>query len=117
MPAAADGIKNRLRADLLASMRAGLPLETGVIRSLLAALDNAEALPVDQGSPASLQKQFGEEGTEIARRTLSTDEIGTVIDAEIQQRLDAAADLERLGQADRAGTLRQEAQVAQRYAF
>jgi len=114
---AADGLKDRLRADLLTSMRARQSLETGVIRSLLAAIDNAEALPVDQDRPASLQREFGGEGTEIARRILSIHDIRVVIDTEIQRRLDAAADLEHLGQADRAGTLSQEAQVARRYAI
>ena len=115
MPAAANRMKDGLRDDLLASMRARQSLETGVIRSLLAAIDNAEALPVAEGRPASLQLRFGEEGSEAARRTLSADEIGAVIDAEVQRRLDAASNLERLGQADRAETLRREAQIAARY--
>jgi len=96
-------------------MRARQSLETGVIRSLLAAIDNAEALPADQDRPVSFQMQFGEEGPEAARRTLSLDVISVVIDTEIQRRLEAADDLERLGQADSAEGLRQEAQIAMRY--
>ncbi|WP_447724863.1 hypothetical protein [Sphingomonas koreensis] len=116
MPAAIDEMKSRLRIDLLACMRTRQSLEAGVIRTLLAALDNAEALPANPDRPASLQARFGDESSEAARCALSREDVGAIIGAEIQQRWDAAADLERLGQPDRASILRQEVQIARRYA-
>ncbi|HSX54681.1 MAG TPA: hypothetical protein VLG14_05220 [Sphingomonas sp.] len=108
-------MKDLLRADLLVCMRTRQSLETGVIRSLLAAIDNAEALPVNEDQPQSLQARFGDGSSEAVRRLLSPDEVHAVIDSEIQKRLAAAADLERMGQAARAELLRQEARVAARY--
>ncbi len=115
MSAAADSMKERLRADLSGSMRARNAIETEVIRSLLAALDNAEALPLDQERRASLQARFGDGSAEAGRHSLSSEDVAAVIDAEIRHRADSAADLERLGQGDRAEILRRQAQIAERY--
>ena len=116
MSAAAEEMKARLRVDLSNSMRARQSMEASVIRSLLAALDNAEALPVDRDRPESLQARFCDGSSEAERRILSREDVDAVIGAEVRQRMNAAADLERLGLEDRAETLRHEAQIAGRYA-
>jgi uncharacterized protein YqeY len=116
MSAATEEMKARLRVDLSTYMRARQSLEAGVIRSLLAALDNAEALPVDHNRPESLQARFGDGSSEADRRSLPQEDVDAIISSEIRQRMNAAADMERLGLEDRAETLRHEAQIAKRYA-
>ncbi|WP_423602902.1 hypothetical protein [Sphingomonas sp. MS122] len=115
MRAATDILKERLRADLLDCMRRRRPLEAATIRSLLAALDNAEAVPRDTSRSASHPVQFGDGSAEVARRELSRAQALQVIQEEASKYLDAATDLERLGQPDHAERLREEARIAQRY--
>ena len=43
---AAESLKARLRADLKLAMRARAKLDVGVLRALIAALDNAQAVQI-----------------------------------------------------------------------
>ena len=108
----ASALKERLRADLKAAMRERKPDEVGVIRTLIAAVDNAEAVPME-GMADRLRAR--EEIGEVVRRELDTTALDAVLAKEIGSRLTAAADYESHGRADDAARLRSEADLIARY--
>ena len=64
----ATALKERLRADLKAAMQARASDEIRLLRTLIAALDNAEAVP---GTPGGyVHRAFGDAGAEVARLEL-----------------------------------------------
>ncbi|MFI1398646.1 hypothetical protein [Streptomyces sp. NPDC020681] len=95
-------------------MRATDKAAVSALRATLAALDNAEAVPVDEADlrgVAHEQSPFGAGATEAARRELSERGVVDVVRAEAAERLEVAAQLTALAHADRAGRLRAEAAV------
>ncbi|NDZ78969.1 hypothetical protein G3I19_10615 [Streptomyces sp. SID10853] len=95
-------------------MRARDKAAVSALRSTLAALDNAEAVPVDEAELRGLaleQSPVGVGVTEAARRELSESDAVDVVRAEVAERLDAAAQLTAPAHADRAARLRAEAAV------
>lgn len=108
----AAALKERLRADLKAAMRNGRASDVGVIRTLIAAIDNAEAVPVE-GFQKRLRRQ--ESIGEVARRVLDPAALDAVLAAEIQSRLAAAEDYERNGRTEDGARLRQETGLVARY--
>ena len=112
---AADDLKLRLRADLRKAMKERLPAEVKVLRALLAAIDNAEAPPLPEGSGAAVQHAFASGSAEVERRRLGRDDLHRLLAAEIQEIQQAAAELQRRGREESAEALRAEALVARRY--
>jgi uncharacterized protein YqeY len=108
----ATDLKERLRADLKTAMRERKPGEVAVIRTLIAAIDNAEAVPID-GLEERLRQR--EAIGEVARRELDAAALDAVLAKEIESRLAAAEDYERHGRNDDAARLRQEAELVARY--
>jgi uncharacterized protein YqeY len=108
-------MKHRLREDLRAAMKDRRSMEARVIRVLIAALDNAEAPPAHAGQPAQ-QHDFHEGSAEAQRLLLGSARVHEILLAEINERVHAAGELERLGMMDRAETLRAEALFIERYA-
>lgn len=107
---AATAMKARLRADLSAALKGRRHDELSVLRTLLAALDNAEAPEV----PSRLGMM--ERGpSEIERARLSHDDVARVLEAEANARETAARQLEEAGQTARAAALLAEAALARRY--
>ncbi|MFJ9721904.1 hypothetical protein ACIRP3_04060 [Streptomyces sp. NPDC101209] len=95
-------------------MRARDKAAVSALRATLAALDNAEAVPVDEvepRGPALEQSPVGVGVTEAARRELSEHRVVDVVRAEAAERLEAAAQLTAPAHADRAARLRAEADV------
>jgi hypothetical protein len=80
-------------------------------------MDNAEAIPVSQAGPtATTSPHFagaaaGVGAAEAQRRHRTEAQMHEIIDAEIAERLTAAAGYERGGHAEQGGRLRREAQV------
>lgn len=107
--------KLRLRQDLLSAMKGKRPLEAKVIRSLLAAIDNAEAPPLPAGMKASDQLRFDERSAEIQRLLLDANAVRAILTQEISERIDAARELTRVGRPDDAASLTAEADFARRY--
>lgn len=99
-------------------MRARDKVTVRALRATLAALDNAEAVPVDaaelRGS-ALEHSPVGAGATEAARRELSERSVADIVRAEAKERLDAAAELTAPVHADRATELRAEAAVLFRF--
>ncbi|WP_406445877.1 hypothetical protein OHB00_19515 [Streptomyces sp. NBC_00631] len=95
-------------------MRARDKAAVSALRATLAALDNAEAVPVDETELRGLALEaspFGAGATEVARRELSEPDVVRVVRAEAAERLAAAEQLTAPAHADRAGRLRAEAAV------
>lgn len=109
----AAAFKDRLRADLKAAMQARATGEVSVLRTLIAALDNAEAVP--SASDKHVPRAFGEPGGEVARLDLDDATIATVLANEADTRLAAAENYDRHGQDAEAQRLREEAALIARY--
>ena len=108
-----DALKHRVRADLRVAMKEGQKSETRVLRALLSAIDQAEALPVEEGP--YVQHDFEAGSAEAARRDLDGAALRTVIEREIDEREAARAEFIRLGLAERAEAMGEEAGVLARY--
>lgn len=92
-----ESIQSRLRADLTAAMRAKDRAATTTIRNLLAALDNAQAVPSEERAGA-LEAAVGLGAAEVARAELSPDQVAAVLQRELDEVRSSAAEYERLGQ-------------------
>lgn len=108
-------MKARLRADLRAALKDRNALDVKVIRSLVAALDNAEAPAIPQERTASMQHQFASGSAEVERLRLTWPQVREVLAAELQEREHAADGFDRLDMLERSATLREEAGVIKRY--
>jgi uncharacterized protein YqeY len=111
----AEALKARIREDLKSAMQRRNALETGVLRGLIAALDNAQAIPVGDAHDKYEAKMFGDPGAEVPRRELSEADVRAVLEREAATRLDAAQEVEGLGQDEWAAKLREEAAIVARY--
>ncbi|MEW2579421.1 hypothetical protein [Streptomyces syringium] len=99
-------------------MRARDKVAVSALRSTLAALDNAESVPVDEAALRGVALEHAPVGagaTEAPRRELSERAVVDVVRAEVGERLEAAARLTASAHADRAERLRAEAAVLLRF--
>ena len=107
-------LRQQLRDALPAAMKARDRVTVGVLRSALAAIDNAEAVAVAPVAPQSLaieRTPIGVGAAEVARRQLTPEEIAQIVREEVDSRTAAADDYERAGRGDRAAQLRDEARI------
>jgi uncharacterized protein YqeY len=111
----ATALKQRLRADLKAAMQARASDEVRLLRTLVAALDNAEAIPGGGLVEKYVPRQFGDPSGEVARLELDDVTIDRLLAREIEGRLAAAADYEHHGQTEAATQLRNEVGLIERY--
>jgi uncharacterized protein len=120
-PSPAVSVRSRLQAALRAAMKERETVAMSGLRSALAAIANAEAVPLPEASarrtaPASENVPIaggvaGLGGGEIDRRVLTEDEAAAIAAAEAADRRAAARDYQAAGHADRAARLRREAQA------
>ena len=108
---AAD-LKERLRADLKAAMRERKAADVGLLRSLIAAIDNAEAVSTE---PFEERLRLREPVGEVTRRELDAAALEAILASEAQSRTAAADDYERNGRPEDAARLRSEANRIARY--
>jgi uncharacterized protein YqeY len=111
-------LRIRMLEALPEAMRARDQPAVGALRATLAALDNAEAVPVDEArlrGVAVEQSPTGAGTTEAPRRELSERRVAEVVRAEAAERLEAAAQLTAPAHAERAARLRAEAAVLLRF--
>lgn len=107
-------LRVRMRQALPEAMRARDKVAVSALRATLAALDNAEAVPVDEAAMRGLaleQSPVGAGATEAARRELSECSVVAIVRAEATERLEAAAQLTAPTHADRVARLQAEAAV------
>jgi uncharacterized protein YqeY len=115
----ADEIQERLRVALRAAMKSRDTVATSALRSALAAIANAEAVPPEPTTgPSALAGHAhvagsvaGLRAAEAERRALTGDDVAAIVAAEAADRRGAAAQYEASGNAGRAARLRHEAEV------
>lgn len=110
-----ETLKARLRADLKQAMLAKQAADLRAIRGLLAAIDNAQAVEVVERTPQTGQHRFGDGSAEVARLSLSKDDLRSLVEQEYEVRRRAADDMERLDRPENADDLRSEQAVIARY--
>ena len=100
-----------LRERLTAAMRARDRQTAGVMREVLAALENAEAVPATESGTTAATSEHVAGGAvglgagEAPRRVLSSEDERTVVEQEIAELRASAATLTAAGQHERAATL------------
>jgi uncharacterized protein YqeY len=110
-----------LRDDLKAALKARDSVATAALRSALAAIDNAEAVPAGHpldcatGNEHVAGSAAGLGTTEAARRHLTKADLRSIIENEVRERSAAATEYEQLGRNDFAERHRAEAEVLSRY--
>lgn len=110
---AAERIRETLRADLKTAMVERRRDDVALIRTLIAAIDNAEAVALPEGAKPADSADFASGGAEAARLVLSEGDVAAVLQTEIDTRLAAAAQIRSGGGEDQATRLEGEAaQVA-----
>ncbi|HVQ43942.1 MAG TPA: hypothetical protein VMT30_03165 [Candidatus Saccharimonadia bacterium] len=99
--AQAHKLTTKIKANMIAATKARKSVEVSALRSLLARISNAEAVPADQSHIASSSiagASVGVGSTEAPRKQLSYMDVQEIIQAEIQeiqaakQRLDGSSD-------------------------
>lgn len=111
---AGEDMKLRLRADLKAAMKEKRGDEVKVLRTVIAALDNAEAPATDERA-LSIEEMGGLGSAEVQRLALGADRVRAILEAQQAEREAAAVELDRVGRADLAEASRAEAAVIRRY--
>ena len=116
----AQPLRARMRADLVAAMKARETETVSALRTTLAAIDNAEAVAMpenvmDTVSGPIAGARTGVGSTEARRRDLSIDDLRAIVAAQIAERVDAAGQYDVFGRPEEATRLRREADVLRAY--
>ena len=110
-----SAIRPRLERALREALRARDTVAGSAVRSALAALDNAQAVPAappaSTGSPHFAGAAAGLGAGEAERRRLSEAEARGIVRAEVAERQAAALEYENSGHPDQAARLRREVAV------
>ncbi|MBV8976960.1 MAG: hypothetical protein JO261_10010 [Alphaproteobacteria bacterium] len=108
-------VKAKIRRDLLSAAKARRSDETRLLRVLLGAFDNAEAVPVGRAHERYKARMFGDPSVEVPRRVLDEDAVRALLLSEQSERIAAAKEFDALGRADEARRLESEAALIGRY--
>ena len=111
----ASTLQLRLRADLKTAMQERRSAEVSVLRSLIAAIDDAQAVPVGDRQRTHVVRQFGDGSAEVPRLALSRGDLAALLAKEIAERRAAAAEFQRHGKDEQAGRLTDEIAVIERF--
>lgn len=116
-----------LREHLTTALKARDRVAITALRSALAAIDNAEAVPADHpldsvtgdkhvvtGNEYVAGAATGLGAADVERRHLTEADVRSIVENEVRERSVAAQEYERLGRTDFAGRLRAEAEVLSR---
>lgn len=118
-----DDVETRLRAALREALKSRDVVAAFAVRSALAAIGNAEAVPAEPSVGAGpgdanraesayvAKAATGAGSTEATRRQLSPADLRAIVGAEISERETTAGQYEQAGHADRADRLRREARI------
>ncbi|MBB5960543.1 hypothetical protein FHS29_007171 [Saccharothrix tamanrassetensis] len=114
-------MRTNLRDDLKAALKARDRVAITALRSALAAIDNAEAVPDGHssgdvtGSEHVAGAASGLGAAEAERRHLTEADLRSIVEHEVQERTAAAKEYAQLGRTDLAERLRAEAEVLDRH--
>lgn len=119
-PTSVTELRSRLRADLTSAIKARQRDAVSALRTVIAAIDNAEAVeaPASQTEPTDEHiagARAGVGSTEVPRRVLCLADALGLVQAEISERIAEADRMELLGQQPTADRLRREAAILQIY--
>jgi uncharacterized protein YqeY len=112
-----SNLRAALRAALTQALSSRDPVAAAAIRSALAAIANAEAVPPAQVSARRTSSEYiagaaaGLGAAEAVRRELTEADVAAIVSAEISDRRSAAHDYDRLDRRDQSERLRREADV------
>ena len=104
-------MRTSLRDGLKTALKTRDRVAVSALRSALAAIENAEAVPVGAASEPSV----GVGTAEADRRVLTDADLRSIIEREVEERTSAAEEYVRHGRSDVAEGLRAEAEVLRRY--
>ena len=106
-------VRARLSATLPVAMKARDRVAVAALRSALAAVANAEAVPVDSAPRAGALEDAasGPGAADAPRRELTEDDVRALVVGEVEDRDRAAAELAGLGRVEDAARLTAEADV------
>ncbi len=116
MSDASTAIKDVLRKDLRSAMRSRSTLTVSTLRSLIAAIDNAQAVPVGDAHVRYEVRPFADGSAELPRRAVSEADVQLILQEELAARTSGATEFERHGKLAEASRLREEAAIVARYA-
>ena len=117
---AAQAFRAALRHGLVTALKARDTDALAALRTTIAAIDNAEAVPVpDTSRPATgvhiAGSRSGPGSTEAARRQLSASELRDILAGQITEHTREADRYDALGRADAAERLRRQARTLTAY--
>jgi uncharacterized protein YqeY len=111
----AEAIRETLRADLKAAMLGKNRERAALIRTLIAAIDNAEAVEATAQQQTESFRKLGDPSSEVARRVLSPEDVMTVLEGEAANRREVAAQYRAGGNETQAELLEAEARAVDGY--
>lgn len=119
-PGDAGELRAVLRRDLTAALKARQPDTVAALRNAIAAIDNAQAVAVQDDSQQTTSAhiagaRLGAGSAEAARRPLSHDEVHAILGGQIDELTREAGRYQALGQADAARRLDDQAGVLAAY--
>jgi uncharacterized protein YqeY len=113
-------LRDALRRDLARAMKAREPDAIAALRTAIAAIDNAEAVPAPATGPATTSAHFagaraGVGAAEAARRDLTDSQQRAILRDQVAGYTTEAGRYEELGQSDAARRLREQARLLTAY--
>lgn len=113
-------LRSALRTDLVTAMKAREAEVVSALRSAIAAIDNAEAIEVEDATLVASSDHVagasvGAGSSEAERRVLTLDDIRAVLRAEIEGRIADADQYDAHNRSDAADQLRREAATLTTY--
>ena len=130
-PEATEDIRVRMRRGLVDAMKARDQQAVAALRSMLARIDNAEAVDADavdadglddepalysgEGHPAVAGRVLGVGAADVDRRVLTPEEMAAIVRDDVEEREIAAEVLVRVGRPDQAERLRAQAKLLTTY--
>lgn len=116
----AEALRATLRRDLTAAMKARDADAVAVLRTAIAAIDNAEAVAAPQAGPPARSAHIagarvGLGAAEAARRQLTSDELHAILRGQLAEYIGEADRYADHGQHAAAERLREQASLLSRY--
>ena len=111
-----SGLRDRMGAALTASMKGRDRAAVAALRSALARVSNAEAVPVDSAPRAGAieQARVGAGAADAPRRELTEADVRGIVEAEVAEHDHAARHLTDIGRPDDAARVAAQAEVLRR---
>lgn len=106
-------LREQMKADLRSAMKARATEDVATLRSVLAAIDNAEAVPM-VSSASSVEPVIGK-SNDVPRKLLSPADIRQLVQHEVTERQHASATYAQLGEAAAAERLQRAATLLAAY--